>query len=136
MSIKTYSELMTLDNFEDRLCYLKIYGLVGVETFGGHRYLNQVLYQMSDWRRIRRQVILRDNGCDLAHEDYPIFDSIYVHHINPITIEDILRRRSCVLDLENLVSTSFRTHNYLHYGVEEPITKIVERKPNDTCPWR
>lgn len=135
---KSYSELIKIDSFEERFKYLSLVGIVGETTFGGHRYLNQILYQTDKWKKdTRREVILRDNGCDLAHEDYPIQGSIYIHHINPITIDDILEERPCVFDLENLISTSFRTHNGIHYGTEELLQKsFVERKKNDTCPWR
>lgn len=135
---KSYSELIKIDSFEERFKYLSLVGIVGETTFGGHRYLNQILYQTDKWKKdTRREVILRDNGCDLSHEDYPIQGSIYIHHINPITIDDILEERPCVFDLENLISTSFRTHNGIHYGTEELLPKgFVERKKNDTCPWR
>lgn len=135
---KSHSELIKIDSFEERFKYLSLVGIVGETTFGGHRYLNQILYQTDKWKKdTRREVILRDNGCDLAHEDYPIQGSIYIHHINPITIDDILEERTCVFDLENLISTSFRTHNAIHYGTEELLQKgFVERKKNDTCPWR
>lgn len=135
---KSYTELMTFQTFEDRFLYLQIQGFVGDPTFGNHRYLNQMLYQMNFWKKVRREVILRDNGFDLAHEDYPILHHIYIHHINPITIDDILERRYSVFDLENLISTSFDTHNAIHYGNLETLAnrKLVIREPNDTCPWR
>ena len=137
MSTKTYLELMKLPSFEERFEYLKLSGEVGSETFGGHRYLNQWLYKLPEWRSTRREVIIRDNGFDLGHPDFPIGGNIYVHHINPITIEDILERRRCVFDLNNLISTSFDTHNAIHYGIEDiPITTFKERSKYDTCPWR
>lgn len=137
MYYKTYSELIKIENFEDRFKYLELSGTVGEATFGGHRYLNQILYQTDLWKSIRKEIILRDNGCDLAHNDYPINGSIYIHHINPISIDDILEERPCVFDLENLISTSFRTHNAIHYGSKEILQKsFVERKKDDTCPWR
>lgn len=134
---KRYSELIAIPSFQDRYDYAKCYGSIGVETFGSQRYLNQLLYGSSEWRRIRRNVILRDEGFDLAHKDYPIYKAIYIHHLNPITADDILERRSCVFDLENLVSVSFQTHNALHYGTsiyahEDPIV----RSEYDTCPWK
>lgn len=134
---KTYSDMIKIKTFEDRFDYLKIVGHVGEETFGGHRTLNQMLYQSEEWKRTRREVILRDNGCDLGHEDHPIYGSIYIHHMNPITIEDILQNRPCVFDLENLTCTSFRTHNAIHYGSKNllPSCPIIRSK-NDTCPWR
>lgn len=134
---KTYQELMGFKLFGDRLDYLSLNGIVGDVTFGGHRSLNQILYQTPQWRSTRREVILRDNGCDLAHEDHPIGGSIYIHHINPITIDDILEERPCVFDLSNLISTSFRTHNSIHYGSKEIMPKEpIIRSKNDTCPWK
>lgn len=133
---KTYSELIKMSSFEDRFNYLILAGKVGEVKFGGRRYLNQILYQTEEWKSTRREIILRDEGCDLAHEDFPIIGSIYIHHINPITIEDILERRPCVFDIENLISTSFRTHNAIHYGVENITSKVITRTKNDTCPWR
>lgn len=134
---KSYSELIRISNFKDRFNYLKLTGVVGDATFGGHRWLNQMLYKTEMWKSARRKAILRDNGCDLAHEDYAIHGSVYIHHINPITIDDILERRSCVFDLENLVCVSFRTHQAIHYGTEELLQKDpVVRKKNDTCLWR
>lgn len=136
-SYKSYSELIKLESFEDRFDYLKLSGSIGEMTFGGHRYLNQMFYQSDKWKTTRREVILRDGGCDLSHPDYIIYGSVYVHHINPITIEDIMEERPCVFDLENLVSTTFRTHNAIHYGSENSLPKgSVARKKNDTCLWR
>lgn len=135
--IKYYSELIQLPTFEERFKYLKLDGIVSDQTFGGHRYLNQVLYHSYDWKRIKREVILRDNGCDLAHEDHPISGHIYIHHINPITIEDILNHNHIIFDLENLISSSFQTHNAIHYGSFEMLSKEpIKRTKNDTCPWR
>lgn len=135
---RSYSELVSIKSFRERFEYLKLNGKVGEPTFGGHRYLNQFLYRSPEWRPIRREVILRDNGFDLAHPDHEIPGNIYVHHLNPITIDDILRGRSKVFDLENLVSSSFSTHNAIHYGDANllPEDTIVVRRKNDTCPWR
>lgn len=134
---RTYSELIKIEKFEDRFNYLSLVGIVGETTFGGHRYLNQILYQTEKWKSTRREVILRDNGCDLAHSDYIISGSIYIHHMNPITIDDILEERPCIFDLENLISTTFRTHNAIHYGSEDLLSKgPADRKKNDTCLWR
>lgn len=134
---KTYSELIKISSFENRFKYLKLTGIVGEETFGSRRYLNQMLYQTEKWKSTRREVIFRDNGCDLSHEDHPINGSVYIHHLNPITIEDILQERPCVFDLNNLISTTFRTHNAIHYGSEDLLIKDLNiRKKNDTCPWR
>lgn len=138
MMYKSYSELIKLDTIEERFNYLKLSGYVGDVTFGGHRYLNQHFYKTDpDWLMARKEVILRDNGCDLAHEDYPITGKIYIHHVNPITIDDVLKRRPCLYDLENLISVSFQTHNAIHYGDSKQLPIMpVERNKNDTCPWR
>lgn len=136
-TFKRYSELISIPTFQERFEYLMIGGIVGNETFGGHRYLNQILYKTEDWKLARREVILRDDGYDLAHRDYPIFGNIYIHHINPITIDDILNNRPCVFDLENLISTSLNTHNAVHYGnVNLLPTDPFQRIKNDTCPWK
>ena len=136
--MKTYSELILLPTFEERFEYLKLSGGVGMETFGANRYLNQIFYGTPEWKRARRDVIARDEGCDLAHSDRPIGTKIYVHHINPITVEDILNRRECLFDPENLISISFNTHNAVHYGDVSLLvpTSPIERKPFDQAPWR
>lgn len=135
--IKRYSELIKLQSFEERFEYLRTNSKVGFETFGGHRYLNQVLYKSPEWKRTRREVILRDDGFDLAHEDYPIRGRIYVHHINRITIDDILEKKNWVFDPEYLICTSLCTHNALHYRNDQmTINKFEERKQGDTCLWR
>ena len=137
MKIKTYSELMTLSTFEERFEYLKIGGSVGVETFGHDRHLNQVLYRSSEWKCFRREIILRDNGCDLACEDREIYGMPIVHHINPITVEDVLARDPKIFDPENVITTVLRTHNALHYGDIDLLTLgPIERTPHDTCPWK
>lgn len=137
MIIKTYSECISLPTYLERFEYLKIGGSVGVETFGHDRYLNQILYSSEEWKRFRRQIILRDNGCDLACEDRPLDRYVIVHHINPITVEDVLKRDPKIFDPENVICVSLRTHNAIHYGDEELlILEPVIRTPNDTCPWR
>lgn len=137
MSIKTYSELIILPTFDERLEYLMLNGSVGEMTFNGHRYLNQMLYQCPEWKRVRRRVIIRDDGCDLGCDDYPIGGRIIVHHINPITVDDIVDRKPCVFDLENLISSSHNTHNAIHYSdSNQLIHKPTERAKYDTCPWR
>lgn len=136
MMIKTYSELIQIKDFYDRIEYLRTVKHVGDQTFGGHRYLNQMLYKCYEWKRTRREVILRDEGLDLAHSDFPITGNVYVHHLNPITIDDVIERRRCVFDLENLVCCSMQTHNVLHYSREIERREYAPRKPNDTCPWR
>ena len=133
----TYSELITLPTFQERYRYLKQSGIVAEETFGGHRYLNQAYYTSSEWRSTRNHVIIRDNGCDLGVEGFEINDKIYIHHINPITEEDILNRSRCLFDPENLICVSFNTHQAIHYGDESmlPITYFNERRPGDTKLW-
>lgn len=135
---KSYSELILLPSFKERFDYLQLKGTVGDSTFGGHRYLNQVLYRDSEWKSVRRGIIIRDNGCDLAHPDHElIFQSAFVHHMNPITVDDILQRDPKVFDPENLITVSFRTHQAIHFGSEDLLSKDpVERKPFDTCPWK
>lgn len=137
MNIKTYSELITLPTFIERFRYLKLDGVVGQETFGFNRYLNQMFYKDPEWLEVRDYVIVRDNGCDLAIPDRDIKTRILVHHMNPIRKEDILRRSKFLLDPECLICTVKNTHDAIHYGNEdilllEPIT----RTKNDTCPWR
>lgn len=136
--MKTYLELIELPTFEERFKYLELKGAVGTETFGHSRYLNQVLYKTAEWKNLRHKVIVRDEGCDLGILDRPIFDKVYIHHINPITEKQILNRDPLIFDLNNLISVSFNTHQAIHYGAESlliPDTPL-ERKPNDTCPWR
>ena len=136
-SIRTYSELIAIPTFEERFEYLKLNGSVGLETFGRDRYLNQILYNSPEWRRFRPEIIVRDNGCDLACEGYEIFGKILIHHINPITAQDILNRNPKVFDPENVITTVHNTHNAIHYGDENLlITAPIERSRNDTCPWR
>lgn len=135
--IRTYSELIKLGTFEERFEYLRLDGRVGVETFGFDRYLNQQFYRSKEWRAIRDQVIARDLGCDLAIEGYEIYGKIYIHHMNPITQTDIVHSNADVIDPEFLVCTTHNTHNAIHYGdASLLITGPIERRPNDTCPWR
>lgn len=136
--IRSYSELITLPTFVERFRYLKLGGQVGVETFGYDRYLNQILYRTAEWKRFRNEIIVRDNGCDLGCEGYDIVgQKILVHHINPISVEDVLRRDPKVFDPENVICTILNTHNAIHYGDESLlVTEPIERKPNDTCLWR
>ena len=136
-TIKTYSELMTLPTFLERFEYLKIGGAVGAATFGHDRYLNQILYNSYEWREFRRGIIMRDMGLDLGCEDREIVGKIIVHHIDPITVEDVLRRHPKIFDPENVISNSMNTHNAIHYG-DESLLNLgpVERRPNDTCPWK
>ena len=135
--IRTYSELSKLTTFKDRYNYLRLDGFVGEETFGFDRYLNQLFYTSQKWRSIRDFVIIRDNGCDLGVEGYEIHGKIIIHHMNPITVSDIINETEYLLDPEFLISTMHNTHNAIHYGDEKLlITGPIERKPNDTCPWK
>lgn len=137
MSIKTYSELIRLPTFEERFQYLKLDGKVGEETFGSRRYLNQEFYHSREWLSFRDSIIIRDDGCDLALEGFNIFGSVLIHHLNPITFEDILNRSHCIFDPENVVCTKKITHDAIHYGDENLlIVSPHERQKNDTCPWR
>lgn len=136
VAIRTYSELMKLKTFEERFKYLVIGGEVGRETFGWDRYLNQKFYKDPVWKQIRRDVIVRDEGNDLGDEDYPIDGRIIVHHMNPVTVEDIEKRSEFLLQPEYLICVSHGTHQAIHYGTEPIIPKITERSKNDTCPWR
>ncbi len=135
--IKSYQELITFDTFDDRFDYLKLNGLVGEDTFGYHRYLNQTLYRSPEWKRLRRDIIIRDNGCDLGLRGYEINSNILIHHINPITIDNIKNRDYMVFDVNNLICVSHETHNAIHYSNENLLFKTpIERTPNDTCPWK
>ena len=137
MNIRTYSVLSKLKTFKERFTYLRLNGFVGKETFGFDRYLNQVFYKSAKWRSIRDFVIVRDNGCDLGIEGREIYGKIIIHHMNPITIQDIEHESDFLLDPEFLISTVHETHNAIHYGDENLlILAPIERKPNDTCPWR
>lgn len=135
--IRTYSELIKFNSFEDRFEYLKLKGYVGEDTFGFDRYLNQVFYKSPEWKKIRDEVIIRDNGCDLGMYEYEIFGKIYVHHMNPISVEDIESRASDILNPEFLICCSHQTHNAIHYGDTDLLPKgLIERTPYDTCPWK
>ena len=134
---RTYSELITFDSYEDRFNYLRLDGLIGETTFGFDRYLNQIFYKSPEWKRTRDIIIVRDKGCDLGVEGYEIRGKILIHHINPITLEDIRNRSYKLFDPENLITTFMMTHNAIHYGDDSLLVKApVERKPNDTCPWK
>ena len=137
MKMRTYTELLKIPTFEERLAYLKLDGSVGVTTFGFNRYMNQRFYHSKEWKNICQIVTLRDNGCDLAHIDFPIFDRVYIHHINPICEDDLIRcDTSMLLDPEFLICTSLNTHNMIHFGLNRPSSLSIERTPNDTCPWK
>ena len=135
--IRSSSELSKFQSYEERFRYLKLDGDVGKETFGFDRYLNQVFYRSQKWKKIRDMVIIRDNGCDLGIEGYEIYGRIIIHHMNPITIDDIERESEFLLNPEFLISTVHNTHNAIHYGDESMlITAPVERTKNDTYPWK
>lgn len=136
MIIRTYSELIRLDSFEERYKYLKLNNGVGEETFGFDRVFNQKFYKSKGWKRIRDLVILRDNGCDLGDPNRPIFGKILIHHMNPITLTDIKNTSDFLMDPEYLITTTHKTHNAIHYGCEDISDALVERSLNDTCPWR
>lgn len=137
MSIKTYSELVRLPTFEERFEYLKLKGSVGKDTFGHDRYLNQVFYTSQEWRRLRDEIIIRDNGCDLGIEGREIGGKIYIHHLNPLGANDILTHSEYLVNPEYLICVSFETHNAIHYGDINLLPRDpIERKRNDTCPWR
>lgn len=137
-NIRTYSELSKLKTFRERYEYLKLDGTVGEETFGFDRYINQMFYKSEEWKRIRNYVITRDNGCDLGIQDRKIVDSvILVHHMNPITKEDIINKNEILLDPEYLITTIKPTHDAIHYGDESLLAEdLVIRSKNDTCPWK
>lgn len=137
MTIRTYSELITIPTFEERYDYLRLGGKVGEETFGFDRYINQLFYRSKEWRSIRDRIITRDNGCDLGIDGREIYGKILIHHMNPITKDDILQRSEYLLDPEYLITTIKNTHDAIHYGDRSLlITSPVERSRNDTCPWR
>jgi hypothetical protein len=134
--MKTYTELITFPTFEERFDYLKLNGVVSELTFGPHRHLNQNLYRSREWIRVRDLVLIRDGGFDLGLEDYPISGKMLVHHIEPITLEDLEASSPIVFDVNNLITTSLRTHNAIHYGTSRDLPKVfVERQPGDTKLW-
>ena len=136
--IRTYSELIQLPTFKQRYEYLRIGGSVGDETFGYDRYLNQIFYKSKEWLQIRDEIIIRDLGCDLGLKNRRINGLILVHHMNPITKDDILERTDFLLNPEFLISTAKLTHDAIHYGTYESLINnfVIERTENDTCPWR
>lgn len=135
--IRTYTDLIAIPTFVERFEYLKLMGSVGADTFGYDRYLNQIFYTTREWRHLRDQVILRDMGRDLAMEGYEIHGKIYIHHLNPISKDDIIERNEYLMNPEFLVCTSFETHNAIHYGNADNLRSVpIERRANDTCPWK
>lgn len=136
MTIRRYSELRNIDNFMDRFRYLALPGNVGVCTFGFDRHINQKFYRSTEWRQVREHVIARDEGCDLGIQDHEIFDRILIHHINPMTVDDIVDGDSSIIDPEFLICTSHKTHNAIHFGDEKQLPKrYVERRFGDTKLW-
>lgn len=137
MTIRTYSELMTFASFEERYEYLRLGGSVGKDTFGFDRYVNQRFYQSREWKSIRNEVIVRDNGCDLGVEGYEIHGRIYIHHMNPILLNDIRDSTDFLMNPEYLITTTHKTHNAIHYGdASLLVLEPIERTPFDTCPWK
>lgn len=134
--IRTYSKLRRLDTFIERFRYLSLRGSVGRETFGFDRHMNQQFYRSREWRQLRHKIIVRDNGCDLGIPGHDIYDAIYIHHLNPMTVEHIENGDPCILDPDNLISVTHLTHNAIHYGDESLLPKpFVERRPGDTKLW-
>ncbi len=135
--IRCYSDLKQIDPFNERYLYLKLHGKVGEETFGYDRYVNQQLYRSQKWRKTRREIIIRDNGCDLGVDGFDLDKFIVIHHMNPLTLEDIEEERDIIFDPENLISCSTRTHKAIHFGDESLLPKEpIVRRPGDTCLWR
>ena len=136
-NIRTYSDLITLPTFKERYEYLRLDGIVGEETFGFDRYINQIFYKSKEWLEVRDHVIIRDNGCDLGIEGHEIYNRILIHHMNPIRKEDILNRSDILLNPEYLITTTKRTHDAIHYGDKNILLDTpIERIKNDTCPWK
>lgn len=137
LPLRRYSELKRLKTFKERYDYLRLGGIVGDSTFGFDRYLNQLLYSSARWKQLRQKIILRDNGCDLGVEGYDLKQKIIIHHMNPLTIQDIENVSDEIFNPENLICVSQRTHNAIHYGDENLLPSgPIERRPNDTCPWK
>lgn len=135
--IRTYTDLKALKTWEERIRYLKLDGVVGGETFGFDRYLNQMFYRSTEWKRVRRDIIIRDEGTDLGIDDREIVGKIYVHHMNPLEVKDIVDSTDYLLNPEFLICCSKATHDYIHYGVKSNVPRVVtERSPFDTSPWR
>lgn len=136
MTIRTHSKLLRFESFGERYRYLALRGVVGATTFGHDRYLNQEFYRSKEWRDLRHHIIARDLGCDLGSEGYEIHDRIYIHHMNPMTVDDIVHGDGSILDPEYLISTTHSTHNAIHYGDERLLRQpLVARRPGDTKLW-
>lgn len=135
--MRTYSELIKLLTLAERFDYLKLGGVIGEDTFGFERYLNQNFYRSAVWKKIRNEVIIRDNGCEMGLEDYPISGRIIIHHMNPVDSDDIIHQRDILLNPEFLICVGNQTHNAIHYGSIDLLPQDpIERRPNDTCPWK
>ena len=135
--LRRYTEIKRLKTFKERFDYLRLAGIVGETTFGFDRYLNQLLYTSAKWKEVRNKIILRDNGCDLGVPGYDLKSKIIIHHMNPLTINDIEKLSDDIFNPEYLICVSHRTHNAIHYGDESLLPQgPIERRPNDTCPWR
>lgn len=136
MKVRSYSELRRLETFEDRYRYLALRGIVGESTFGFDRYLNQEFYRSTEWRNARSAIIVRDQGCDLGIDGYEIHNRLYIHHMNPMTVRDIVDGDPSILDPEFLITTTHKTHNAIHYGDERMLSRpLVERHAGDTKLW-
>ena len=137
-SIRTYSELIMLPTFEERFAYLKLDGIVGIDTFGFDRIFNQQFYRSKEWKRVRDSIIVRDNGCDLGIEGHDIRGHrIIIHHMNPISLNDITKATDYLMNPEYLITTIHNTHNAIHYGDSNLLTTApIERSRFDTCPWK
>ena len=138
MKIRTYRELIQLPTLKERFRYLKLSGAVGKATFGYDRYLNQNFYRSQDWKRLRNEIIVRDDGCELGLEDHPIAGRIFIHHMNPIDDEDIINSTEYLMNPDYLICVSHDMHNAIHYGNEDILRAkdFMPRTPNDTCPWK
>lgn len=137
MYTRTYSELITISNYEDRFRYLKLNGSVGADTFGFDRWFNQQFYRSKEWKSLREKIIIRDNGCDLAMSGFEIHSKIIIHHMNPISLNDIFEMTDYLINPDYLICVSHNTHNAIHYGDENLLDRLpIERKINDTCLWK
>lgn len=136
--IRSYKELVKLDNYEDRYLYLLLGDKIGEDTFGFDRYLNQTFYKSTEWRHLRNEIIIRDNGCDLGMSGFDIYGKIIIHHMNPIRKNDILNATDYLMNPDFLICVSMDTHNAIHYGDKNYLDRFkdISRSPNDTCPWR
>lgn len=135
--MRSYKELIKIPTFFERYEYLRCHSAIGIETFGSNRFINQQFYNSVEWKQIRYKVIVRDDGCDLAMPDRPIYGKIYIHHMNPLLLTDIVQHSDSMFDIDQLICCSFETHNAIHYGDKSLLVKdIEERKPGDTIPWR